>query len=371
MDPLLDNAPIGFVVVRDDGRVEAANRTMAEILEVPLDKLVGHHVDGIFATPSRIFYQSHVFPTLKLQGRINEVYVTMRGGNGDEHPVLLNARRRESEDGPRSDWAVVPIRQRNEYENEILKARKVAEAAARTKDEFLSFVSHELRSPLSAIKGWAAILAKKGDDPAIVQRGLEAIDRNATLQVKLVDDMLDHARLAAGKLRIDLAPTDARKVLETVLEGMAPTAHTKGVAIDRAVAPEPLRISADSERLLQVCWNLMSNAVKFTSPGGRVRASARRVDGWIEIIVADTGKGIAAEFLPYVFESFRQEEGRVTRTEGGLGLGMSITRQLVELHGGSISAASEGPGKGSTFTVRLPALDVTNGHGQKKRQVPQ
>ena len=359
MEPLLDSAPFGFAVLRDDGYVEAANATLAEILAMPRDKLVGRHVDGLLSAPSRIFYQTHVFPTLKLQGRVDEVYLALMTAGGAELPVLLNARRRDTPEGPRSDWALMPMKQRNEYENEILKARRRAEESAVAKDRFLSFVSHELRSPLSAIKGWAEILAKKSGDPATVKRGLEAIQRNATLQVKLVDDMLDHARLTSGKLRVELKPVDARAAMESALEGVEPAANARGVAIERDLTEEALRVSGDAERLLQVFWNVLSNAVKFTPDGGLVRAAMHRADGWIEAVVADTGKGIDPDFLPFVFESFRQEEGRLVRAEGGLGLGMSITRHLVELHGGSISAASEGPGKGSTFTVRLPALGAT------------
>lgn len=358
LDPLLDTAPFGFLVVRDDGYVEAANRTFAHMMETTVEALGGRHVDNILANPSRIFYQSHIFPTLKLQGRIHEVYLSLVTGVGEEIPVLINAARRDGPDGPRSDWAVVAMKQRNEYENEILKARRVAEQAVLAKDDFLSFVSHELRSPLSAIKNWASILMHNPADPARLKRGLEAIERNANLQAKLVDDLLDHARLAAGKLRVELEPVDARAVLEAVIEGVEPTAHAKSIALERELGTDPLSISADAQRLQQVFWNVLNNAVKFTPAGGRVRATMRRANGWIEAAVADTGKGITPEFLPYVFETFRQEEGRVERGEGGLGLGMSITRQLIELHGGSISAASPGPDQGSTFTIRMPALEM-------------
>jgi PAS domain S-box-containing protein len=343
-------------VARDDGYVEHANRTLADMLGTSVERLVGRHLDNLLTTPSRIFYQSHFFPILKLQGRVSEVYVSMVAADGSEVPVLLNASRRETTDGPRSDWAVAGMRTRNEYENEILKARKVAEAASRAKDDFLSFLSHELRSPLSAIMGWASILARDDVDTVKHKRGIEAIERNAKLQLKLVDDLLDQARLSAGKMRIELADVDARQVLEPVLEGLEPTAQAKGVAIDRDVVQGSLPVRADAERLQQAFWNVLNNAVKFTPKGGRVAVTIRRANGWLEMVVADTGKGIAEEFLPFVFESFRQEEGRVVREEGGLGLGMAITRKLLELHGGTISAASEGPGKGSTFTLRLPAL---------------
>jgi signal transduction histidine kinase len=358
MDPLLDHAPFGFAVIRDDGYVELANHTLGEILESDAAKIVGKHVDAILTGPSRIFYQTHFFPILKLQGRVQEVYVSMLSANGGEIPVLLNATRREGDDGSRSHWAVVPMSTRNEYENEILKARKAAESASASKDAFISFVSHELRSPLSAVMGWTALLTQGPVDPVKLKRGMESIERNAKLQLKLVDDMLDHARLASGKVRMEVARVDARTILETVLDGVDMTAKTRGVTVVRDIEPGALDVNGDAERLQQAFWNVLSNAVKFTSAGGRVSVSMHRRQGWIEIVVIDTGKGIVPEFLPYVFESFRQEEGRAVRTEGGLGLGMAITRRLVELHGGTIAAESAGPDLGSTFTLRLPALAV-------------
>ena len=365
MDPLLDSAPFGFLVARDDGYVEQANRTLADMLDTMVEGLVGHHVDTLLTTPSRIFYQSHFFPVLKLQGQVHEVYVNLNSASGSEVPVLLNARRRDTEHGPRYDWALIPMRTRNEYENEILKARRVAEEASSAKDTFLSFVSHELRSPLAAVIGWTALLSRGDVEPDKARRGLEAIDRNAKLQLKLVDDMLDHARLASGKVRVELTHLDARQVLEAVLDSLEATAAAKKIVLKREIGAGNMGIAADPDRLQQVFWNVLNNAVKFTPEGGRVTAAIRRSDGWIEVTVTDTGKGITAAFLPYVFESFRQEEGRVVRAEGGLGLGMSITRQLIELHGGSISAASEGPGKGSTFTLRLPAAPCANGTSAK------
>lgn len=360
IDPLLDTAPFGFLVARDDGLVEQANITLAELVGRPRHGVVGHHLDGLLSAPSRIFYQSHFFPILKLQGRVNEVYVALATAKGEEVPVLLNATRRETPDGPRSDWAVVPIRTRNDYENEILKARKAAESASAAKDAFLSFVSHELRSPLSAILNWATLLAREDVDKVKIRRGLEAIDRNAKLQLKLVDDMLDHARLASGKVKVDLVHLDARPILQHVVESLQPTASAKGITLDSLIDAGTAKLAADAERLQQVFWNVLNNAVKFTPRNGRVSVVMRRLDGWLEVEVTDTGKGIAPDFLPHVFDSFRQEEGRVVRGEGGLGLGMSITRQLVELHGGSIWASSAGPGCGATFIVRLPAL-ATNG----------
>jgi signal transduction histidine kinase len=359
MDPLLDSAPFGFLVARDDGYVEAANRTLAEMLGTTPERLVGSHLDNILTAPSRIFYQSHFFPILKLQGCVNEVYVTLAAGDVDV-PVLLNATRRETAEGPRNDWAVVPMRTRNDYENEILLARKVAESASRAKDDFIAFVSHELRSPLSAIVNWASLLKREQVDPTRLKRGLDGIERNAKLQLKLVDDMLEHSRLAAGKVRMDPVQLEARQVLETVLDGVEPSARTKGVEVTRHIDSATTCVKADGERLQQIFWNVLNNAVKFTPKGGHVRVCLQKVDGWVELKVADNGKGIAPEFLPFVFESYRQEDRRLVPAEAGLGLGMAITRQLVELHGGNISVASEGPERGATFTVRIPSV-ATNG----------
>lgn len=354
------------MVVRDDGHVELANATLAEMLDAPdASRLVGRHVDHMLSTSSRIFYQTHVFPTLRLQGTVHEVYLSLVDAKGGDVPVLLNARRRQNGEGRVSDWAVVPMRQRNELENEIIQARHVAEESVRAKDQFLALVTHELRSPLGAIRNWAAILAQAGStpDPALLKRGLEAIERNARLQATLIEDILDEVRVETGKLHLQLAELDVRRTLENVLDSAGAVALAKSITIERDIAPEPLVARVDADRLQQVFWNIVTNAIKFTPTGGRVRAEVRRVGSWIEVAVIDSGRGISAEFLPYVFEHFRQEETG-NRSGGGLGLGMAITRKLVELHGGSIFATSEGAGKGATFTVRMPALEAkSNGEG--------
>jgi signal transduction histidine kinase len=355
MDPLLDFAPCGFMVVADDGYVALANATAVEMLgAASADELAGRHVDALLSAASRIFYQTHIFPTLKLQGGVHEIYVSMVRMDRGEIPVLLNAKRRLEGDRTVSDWAFVPMRQRNELENEIIRARKVAEDSARAKEQFLGLVTHELRSPLGAIRNWAAILAQKGDDPATLQRGVEAIERNAQMQAALIEDILDEVRVATGKLHLELDEVDARSIMEAVLDGAAAAATAKSITLEREIADQPLRVRADRTRLQQILWNVLTNALKFTPTGGRVRADVRCVDDWVQVAITDSGRGISPEFLPHVFEHFKQEEGGVA---GGLGLGMAITRKLVELHGGSIAAQSEGLGKGATFTVRLPAAE--------------
>ena len=358
MDPLLDRAPCGFLVVSDHGRIDLANATFAQMVGAADARgVVGRHVDSVLATPSRIFYQTHVFPTLRLQGGVHEIYLNLVDGCGAELPVLMNAQRARHGEHSVSEWVVVAMRQRSELENEILRANRLAEASARAKDQFLALVTHELRSPLGAIRNWASILGSATPDALLLKRGLDAIERNARLQATLIEDILDEVRIETGKLQLELAEVDARGILQNVLEGASAMAGAKSIAVEHGLPREQMLVRADTNRLQQVFWNIVTNAIKFTPPGGRVHARMRCVEAWIEASVSDTGRGISPEFLPYVFEHFRQEESG-SLAGGGLGLGMAITRKLVELHGGSIFAESDGVGRGTTFTVRLPALEA-------------
>ncbi len=233
-------------------------------------------------------------------------------------------------------------------------ARRAAEDANRLKDEFLSTVSHELRTPLNAINGWALMLRAGRLDAAQSARALETIVRNAKSQNQLIDDLLDVSRIITGKMRLDAAPLKLGSVIEAAVETVRPAAEAKGVHLSARLDPAAETVSGDAERLQQVVWNLLSNAVKFAPQGGRVEVMLERADSHVEIVVADNGQGIKPEFLPYVFERFRQEDGGTNRQRGGLGLGLAIVRHIVELHGGTVRAASKGLGKGATFTVALP-----------------
>jgi signal transduction histidine kinase/CheY-like chemotaxis protein len=234
-------------------------------------------------------------------------------------------------------------------------ARKEAEAASQLKDQFLMTVSHELRTPLTAITGWARMLV----DGAVSERqkmaALRTIDRNAQAQARLIDDLLDVSRVMSGKLRLDVRVVPVEDVVRNAMDTIGPAAEAKGIRVESVVDRSAGRVPGDPERLQQIVWNLLSNAVKFTPFGGRVTLTAARTDGYVEISVRDTGIGIATEFLPHVFERFRQQDGGTTRRYGGLGLGLAIVRNLVELHGGSVGAHSDGEGRGSVFTVKLPA----------------
>ena len=241
-----------------------------------------------------------------------------------------------------------------------------AEESSRLKDEFLATISHELRTPLSAILGWARMLRMGQLAPENSTKALETIERNARAQAQLVDDLLDVSRIITGKLRMDVQPADPNTFIDAAVEAVRPAAEAKGVRVQKIIDTGPIAIPGDPVRLQQVVWNLLSNAIKFTPRGGRVQIQSQRVNSHLEIIVSDTGQGIAADFLPHVFDRFRQADQKTSRQHGGMGLGLSIVRHLVELHGGTVRAASEGEGHGSTFTVMLPItpiyqLDETGG----------
>jgi signal transduction histidine kinase/ActR/RegA family two-component response regulator len=234
------------------------------------------------------------------------------------------------------------------------RARRETEQASYVKDEFLMTVSHELRTPLTAIYGWSRLLATGQLRDEHKARALATIERNARAQTRLIDDLLDVSRVITGKVRLDIRQVNLVDVVRGAVEAMRPALVAKGIRLETAIDPGEGLIAGDSERLQQVVWNLLSNATKFTAEGGRVQLRLERSGSHIELAVSDTGVGIAPEFLPYVFERFRQQEGGSRRRYGGLGLGLAIVRHLVELHGGSVTAESEGEGRGATFKVTLP-----------------
>jgi signal transduction histidine kinase/ActR/RegA family two-component response regulator len=239
-------------------------------------------------------------------------------------------------------------------------ARAEAEQASRIKDEFLSTLSHELRTPLSAITGWVHLLGEGASDPAELKEGLAVIDRNARVQTALVEDLLDMSRIISGKLRLEVQRVDIEHVVGAALETVQLMANAKGVQLRSKIDPAVHAVAGDPARLQQVVWNLLSNAIKFTPAGGRVDVSVACVAWEVEISVADTGSGIAPDFLPRVFDRFHQADYGSTRRHGGLGLGLAIARHLVELHGGTIRATSEGEGRGATFIVKLPLHAATH-----------
>jgi signal transduction histidine kinase/CheY-like chemotaxis protein len=260
--------------------------------------------------------------------------------------------------------AALRARSRQYETRDILVAlhatRAEAEAANRLKDEFLATLSHELRTPLNAILGWTTMLRHGQIEPGRVARALDVVERNARAQARLIEDVLDMARIVTGKLRLEMVPVALGPIVDAAIEAVRPTAEAKQIRLQVDPWGNLPLIRGDAARLQQILWNLVSNAVKFTPAGGEVRIRLGQVRSYVTIAVSDTGAGLAPEFLPFVFDRFRQADQSVTRGHGGLGLGLSIVKQLTELHGGWVTARSDGVGLGATFTVSLPAPGVAS-----------
>ena len=236
----------------------------------------------------------------------------------------------------------------------VHKARESAEIANQLKDEFLATVSHELRTPLNAVLGWTSLLRTTTMDAARRTKALETIERNAKLQQKIVEDILDVSRIIAGQLRLDREPLPFRPIVEAAVDSIRPMAAGKSIQVTLEMDDDPAIIIGDHARLQQIVWNLLSNSVKFTPEEGALRVALAVTESRVELVISDTGIGISPDFLPHVFERFRQGDARASRVHGGLGLGLAIVRHLTEMHGGTVAAVSAGEGKGSTFIVRLP-----------------
>jgi PAS domain S-box-containing protein len=248
------------------------------------------------------------------------------------------------------------VSERKRLEEDLRKRNEELALADRSKNQFIAMLSHELRSPLNAIRGWIQILMRPGAKAEDLRTGLSVIDRNSKLQAELISDLLDIHRIASGKIRLERAPVDIREVIQAAVDAIGPAAAAKAIEVEREVESTPVIISGDSARLQQVLNNLLGNAIKFTPKGGRILLALRAVDLHAEVVVSDTGQGISADALPHIFDRFRQGDTQTSRSEGGLGLGLAISKQLVELHRGTISARSPGKGQGATLTVSLPMV---------------
>jgi len=337
----------GVVLVGEEALPPQAVRRLVQTLDaqppwsdIPLILLAG----GEFAT-------SHVRP-LNVLGPLRNVMVLERPVRRliliHSLSVALRARRRQFE-------LRAHLEERAHLLDHERTARIAAELVNRMKDEFLMTVSHELRTPLTAIYGWAHLLVTGQIRDEQKRRAIETIERNAQAQTQLVNDLLDVSRAISGKVRLDLRVLDVAPIVAAAIDSIQPAAEAKGIRVQTDLDPAAGSILADPVRLQQVVWNLLANAVKFTPAGGRIEVRLERKEPHIEIVVVDTGSGIAPEFAPYLFDRFRQGEAGPTRQHGGLGLGLSIVRHLVELHGGTVSAESGGVGSGATFRVLLPA----------------
>lgn len=361
---LADAMPQMVWVTRSDGHHEYYNRRWYEFTGVPNGSTDGEAWNGMFHPDD----QERAWAAWRLSlatGDPYEVEYRLRHHSGEYRWTLGRALPIRDANGRVERWfgtcTDIDAIKGLERDREALlvserAARATAEQAGRMKDEFLATLSHEIRTPLNAILGWSQIMRHSKDDADFAQ-GLDVIERNARAQSQIVEDLLDMSRIISGKVRLDVQRLDVSFIVRSAVESARPTAEAKSLRLQSVIDPlHGLAVSGDASRLQQVLWNLLSNAIKFTPKNGRVQVLLERVNSHIEISVIDTGEGIDPEFLPFVFDRFRQADASTTRRHGGLGLGLSIVKQLVELHGGSISVKSAGQAKGATFTVALPLI---------------
>jgi PAS domain S-box-containing protein len=362
---ILDTALDAVIAMDHRGMVTEFNPAAVRMFGYSRDEAIGREFADLLIPPS--VRQQHRDGLMQYLATGNEssidrrVETTGQRSNGEEFPVEIAITRVTGDEPPTFTGFVRDLteRARAEREREELLAREArarsdAEAANRAKDEFLATLSHELRTPLNAIVGWTHMLLGGTMDEASTKRALEVIARNADLQAQLVADILDVSRIVTGGVRLDIRPVDLATVIGAALDAIRPAAEARQVQLRSRLSSSVGSIPGDAQRLQQVVWNLLSNAVKFTEAGGVVTVDLTDNTSEVRITVGDTGSGIDPAFLPHVFERFRQADGSARRMHGGLGLGLSIVRHLVELHGGTVRAESDGPGHGSTFTVSLP-----------------
>lgn len=365
-DAIIETVREPLLVLDRELRVERANRSFYELFRARREETEGRFlyelgnrpwdVPALRAALAAVDAEDQELRAFEVEQEFLEI---------GRRTMMLEARRVRQVSGG-EDKILLAIEDRTdikkvEEERALLvareqKAARQAEAANRLKDEFLATVSHELRGPLSAMSGWIHVLLAEKVDPSTTARGLAAIERNVQAQGRLVEDLLDAARITTGKLRLIPQIIDLRPVVEAAIDTVRLAADAKGVTLELALAQDDpgSTVLGDADRLQQIAWNLISNAIKFTPGGGRVTVWLGRVENYVRLRVSDTGQGIGAEFLPHVFKRFRQEESSPTRSQAGLGLGLAIVRHLAELHGGTVAATSDGEGQGATFTVSLP-----------------
>lgn len=343
----------GALTLNGEGSIIYCNRFFADLLDCPVEQVRGQAVQRFIAAEDLEVFRE-LFAAAARHATHGECRIV--GGKGERLPVQLAFNRLPAEDQPMFGVVVTDLTER-ERAKQLEAQRQAAEQANVARDRFLAVVSHELRTPLHAITGWTQVLRRRGDLPASVAGGLEIIERNAWTQSQLIEDLLDVSGVLAGKLRLHLQPVDLNSAIEAAVAAVQPAAQTKHIRIHTTVVDGALPVRGDPDRLQQVVGNLLGNAVKFTPPGGEIHVRLRKAGPTAEINVADTGMGIAAEFLPHLFELYRQMEDGNSRHSGGLGLGLAIVKELTDLHGGEVGASSPGLNRGATFTVSLPLLE--------------
>jgi len=358
-----------IVTLDPGGRVMGWNSGATRIFGCPEAEILGRHFSLFYTTADIVSGQPvKDLETAAAEGSVRAEVLRVRANQTPFWAeVVITALRDEA--GAPEGFAVVTHdiseRKRAEAERDDLlareqRARAEAEAASRAKNEFISTLSHELRTPLTAILGWARMLRSRHTDGAFVARAVEVIERNTKAQAKLVEELLDISRIEQGKLQLNVRPVEVQPLLVSALDAVRPAADGKEITILKDLDPRVYSVTGDPDRLQQVLCNLLANAIKFTPARGRVELRLGLVQQEVEISVTDTGPGISPEFLPFVFDRFRQADSSATRVTGGLGIGLAIVRHLVEMHGGTVQAESEGLGKGARFVIRLPAHGISS-----------
>ena len=358
-----DDAIIGKKL---DGTITSWNRTAERLFGYTAAEAIGKSI-MLIVPPERHDEETSILKRLSQGERIDHFETERVTRDGRRVPLSLTVSPIKDSKGriigASKSARDISERKRAEKDREQLLeaercAREEAQRVNQMKDEFLATLSHELRTPLNAILGWAQLLCHGGMSATDVKQGVEVIERNARMQNQLIEDLLDMSRIISGKLRLDIQRVSPASFIEAAIETVSPAAQAKGIRIEKLLDLSSGPVSGDPGRLQQVLWNLLSNAVKFTPKGGKIQVLLERVNSHLEISVADTGEGIEPEFLPHMFERFRQADASTTRKFGGLGLGLAIVKQLVELHGGQVRVKSPGRGKGATFVVHLPLVVV-------------
>ncbi|MDF1738616.1 MAG: ATP-binding protein [Verrucomicrobiales bacterium] len=383
---ILDHAPCGFLRFNDDGTVLRANTTLSEMLGIPVSAIEGVHASSLLTQAGKVFFQTHFFPTLRMQGNVNELYLSLMSKDGAKIPVLINAVRSEKPEGCFNDCIIVGIKERERFEHALLQAKKEAEranelkeialtelseaneslalakdaadAASLAKDSFLAALSHELRTPLTPVLLTASDLERNEVLPPEIREQMSMIRRNVELEATLIDDLLDVSRINHGKLTLNRAPFDLHEIVAQTEEIVLSEVEEKQISLVMDLQASSHHVNGDPARIEQVIWNLLKNAVKFTPEKGTVTVTTKNdAKSCVVVEVSDTGIGIPAEQLPVIFTQFEQGHATGKHRFGGLGLGLSISQAIVFAHEGRIGAESEGEGKGSTFSITLPTIE--------------
>lgn len=358
MDSPLNQIPCGYLEFDDEGILLQANTRLCEMLGYQPDELINNHIETILTSGAEIFYQTHLFPLLKMEKQIDEIYLTIQTKDENDIPVLINAERVSDNDTNTNRCIIVRMKRRSEYEDRILYDKKAAEKTSDKKEKLLSMMSHELRSPLNVILGMVDLLSDElnGDARSEEHKYLGLIKNAGKDLARLADDILNFAKLESGYFNVNPEVILLEEVLMNSFMMTMHDAEDKGITLTRSEKTE-LHVVADKDRLKQVIMNLLRNAVKYTESGGEIVLSTDKDGQFAKILVEDTGIGIPPDKIDQIFQPFIQMENKESDTDkGGFGLGLPISKKLIELMDGDLSVSSQ-PGEGSVFSVKVPLAD--------------